>query len=434
MSPYKFIFIVLLSILSVGCTELETASTETRSENQIRSIEEATEIAMESMKLFYGDTIESRLNTSITLSTDTPVQIIRGTHSRSNCSDTLIYIINFADDMGFAVVSANKSFPGLMGISNSGNCTLSDIPENCGINLWLDLAKTYVSTPLNDDPPTIIGGFGELDSLNTIVQNKEWEEKTINYQIGPLVHNSWGQGSLNHWDIEEYPEGFLFDNGLCGCGALAIAEICLYYQSPKSFTLPNTSEEVVLNWDGIKRHNEWIYRMNEYKYVENSYQCKHEPDASIHTQVAKLCKYIGILTKSRCTTTGTSTYSFDYYPALDSLLTNVQIQDDAPFSQLYHITDNEIFLMTGHNIYKDSGHAWICDGYRRNLVIHYLATRYTNNEDWKIVSTTYSYEHFNHFNWGWNGKYNGWFNTDVISLTSSTGYENLHYLTIKSTS
>lgn len=75
------------------------------------------------------------------------------------------------------------------------------------------------------------------------------------------------------------------------------------------------------------------------------------------------------------------------------------------------------------NYVYEGGHAWVCD---RVMTYYRRRDSYINN---KLVATNYDYSNYVHCNWGWDGKWNGYFIPGVfdapnaVTLPVSTRFE-----------
>lgn len=57
-----------------------------------------------------------------------------------------IYVVNYEDDAGFAILSADRQLPSVLGYADSGNIT--DTMTNPGIKLFLERLPDFVATSL----------------------------------------------------------------------------------------------------------------------------------------------------------------------------------------------------------------------------------------------------------------------------------------------
>ena len=346
-----------------------------------RSYEEALSIASSSLSFF--PSTRGDVNRTIDELNSFVVRSDKKTRSTASLPDTLFYVFNFTGNNGFAVVSALSSTEGLIAVTDEGDYE-SSLEENSGFSFMMENAKEYISR----------GGFIPL--LEPI-------DTTIIQTRGPKISVAWGQ---------RYPEGSLFNNGIAGCSNTAIAQILTYFMYPSTivYSENGTNETVYFPWSEIKKHK---------RTVNNTcYDCTAISDA--HVVISKLVRQIGLWNESNDTTstTGTSTTIAKQVYSLANLgYSYTSLSWYSTGDAITHINNNRLLLMNGSaNSNGSLGHAWVVDGYK-TLRITYI----DNNE----LEPTYIYETktYNHVNWGWNGKANGYFLDGIFDITDELEYD-----------
>ncbi len=73
----------------------------------------------------------------------------QGALTRASNNDTLLYLINYQNDAGFALIGANDKLHKIYAISDTGNLYLSDTLYNKGLAIFFDIVKSNVSQSLN---------------------------------------------------------------------------------------------------------------------------------------------------------------------------------------------------------------------------------------------------------------------------------------------
>lgn len=199
-----------------------------------RSITEAIEIATEAR----GMIDEQKSRSTLSLSAD-DVVVLKGLRSRTGVADTTMYIVNYPENDGFAVVSANTATEGLLAVTENGHFTTIDDIDNPGMKMFMENATAYVAKA-----PFIKGGGGIIG-----VNFRKIVNDTIEYivkNVSPRVKNAWGQ---------DYPLGKYCPNGYTGCTALAGFEALSYIECPNQYELyfPGSNDEIItLDWTAIK--------------------------------------------------------------------------------------------------------------------------------------------------------------------------------------
>lgn len=442
----------------------ETDSAQSRRNPLMRSPEEAIDIAQRAWEDFYGDgeAPASRSSRGV-IDYGRPVEVVRGAGSRGGSSDTLLYVVNFADDGGFAVIAAPRGADELLAVTSQGHYYPESQPDQekvPGFELWMENAREYAATGLypvdttNNNiipimppidvidtlgpggkpvlPPTIIPPVtrdttGTLDPDNPNpgrIQQKEWEDTIQNYISGPYLNVVWGQGNGNPQEIDMYnfPEGAYFENGWAGCSTAAIAMICAHYESPSQIrrsSLPNAAL-FTLDWSKMKKH----------KNVSNAMSWVCGDDISTHYLIADFYKIIATWTDAKPHgASGTNTNTSNVLPVLREFLPHKTFEGWSDFKFTIGPSPNELFIMRGRN--GDIGHMWLADGFRSLIVVHYYATRPNSNCEWQIQSQQRMERLFVHHNWGWDGLYNGWYNNAANIVVYRTdgmkNYKELKY-------
>lgn len=422
----------VLAISMASCTseneptvlELEQ-SLELKYRNPVtRSSQEAIEIANNALRQFDEETRSRSITEDRYVDLSSGVKVICAPNGRNVAkSDTLIYVVNFANDKGYALVSAPRIKEGLLALTSSGHYDPEEqvLDPNPGFSMWLNNAMAYVA---EKDNPNFLGGDilpPVRDTTLKPIQQKEWNDTIVNTIIGPQIKNAWGQGIINVLNLQTHPEGFLFSNGLCGCGPLAIAQICLYYEYPKMVEYWGNFYN--LDWSKIKTH-----RLRH----DNENSCYK--DDLTHSMIAWLCYSIGQKANATPGQYVTSTNANDLVNALKLMLPHKSISKTWTMINNTEVLPGpgQIMLMYGHinDGKKEDGHAWVCDGGHTIEYIHYFATRESNSDVWEIQSKSTQTTKYSHFNWGWYGLDDGWFYQFQVPTSLGIAYK-FHYVMVK---
>lgn len=400
-------FFTLLSclLLFIACTDvLEEGSLMPVTEKaQIRSYEDAMKIAESAMTMLDNNASRSAAIRKIA-DTGKAQCVINNKRSRalsSFQSDTLMYVFNFEDDLGFAVISANPKTQAVIAVTESGHYNPDSLSENEGFNYYMDLARMYVAYGNGDRIPS--------DSLDYSVGVEE--ESSLGHYVyhGNSIPVAWGQGGL---------EGNFCPNQTAGCGPVAMAQIMAYYQKPDSIYLsylnePQYSDEpsyMRLDWSDILKHT-YDHRLNN--LLESLPPCTASADA--HTAISHLCRQIGKTANSKyltlsptvkiTNTTGTATIStlaYYGYTTTDSWLNYNP-------SFIFRVLDDDAkIIMVGHC--DEGNHCWIIDQYVNKCIDCYFLGELQHN----IMAQYF------HINWGWYGLANGYFAKDVFNTSDAS--------------
>lgn len=294
-----------------------------------------------------------------------------------------IYVVNYEDDAGFAILSADTRLDGVLAYSDRGN--ISDPLSNPGLKMFIGNIPDYASMQLSQSVDTFLPGFEtykeELLLLNQVTAVK-----------GPFLTTRWHQGSPFN---DRMASNGCSHKHPAGCSAIAALQIMTYHEYPASINCP---------WEGMTPLTpEW----RRYKTVSD-YEFGNSPD--ITTAIATLTSHIGhmIGTDYSCNESGTTMkkalrgitdmgYRTDGIYSLHMDRIRQDIDNGLPVYIGGHATDNWIG-------YSD-GHVWVIDGYKSfydnyRVYRHYYDGRgnFLRTEDMGIRSGGTSY--WVHCNWG----------------------------------
>lgn len=428
-----FLPIAVISLCSCSQEEPVASVQEPTSENIenpiTRSPQEAVAIAERAWQEFYGsDASASRSSSAPLIDLSRPVEVVRGIQSRgASDADTLMYVVNFTDDAGFAIVAAPRTEVTLLAITSQGHYYPESMPEEetiPGFELWFENTLAFFPDTL----PTPIPGPG-ISPGDERLEVKEWEDTISRSEVGPQLMVTWGQGNGRSKNLNLYPEGYLFGNGWAGCSNAAIAQVCAFYQSPQSMlsTPFPDAKPLVLDWNKMSKHYK-ISSLTQQRGV-----CE-DMDADTHTMIAEFCKAIASWTFATENTNSTSTPRGNVLPELRRLLPERTIENWQELKFLAKPGSGSVFLVCGEG--ELANHMWVCDGYKTFITEHILATRSNSTQSWNIVSQDRRVQDYLHYNWGWYGRYNGWFynGMSVVYYDDSTKihqYKNLRYARVK---
>lgn len=382
----------------------------------------------------------------------TPSMASRSSQTIETISDTdgtpLAYIVN-TDGAGWAIVSATTDYYPILAYSDSSDKTfsLSDVPADHPLNLWLDELTHAIRQSESLDSvtassiayewmdylpqpavtvPTLPGGNSEkavacrnrLKQLNDTYYKDGWSFTTLssapsdvrpyvtpladsydspyeytivgvrknyseNIYVSPMITTAWGQG-----------EGY---NDLCpngspaGCVSVAMGQIMKFYRYPNNF-----------DWDNM-------------------------PNNTGTLAIQELLYNIGTTIGMEYTPTGSSA---NYQQAIYGFRTygyKAEPKSHNSEEVTQELLNNKPVYMRGYNEQKRTGHAWVCDGVRREVYdmeyyVEYInsVNEYTNYGE-TLIANPHVYASVStgtkfHMNWGAGGKYNDWY----ISISSVT--------------
>lgn len=393
----KFALFLLFPTLLIGCTQtddlFENESNDNLSENidcenlnQIRAVKLAQRFFDETDLSRGGDRVPAKID-----------YVLRKHMSRAADSDTIAYIIDYADNQGFAIVvnSEKVHYPVAFSETGSFNAANECVNEN-----FIQKLEFYVDSINTLQPDSIIiPGFDPVEFR----------------QIGPMI-------KVHPHQLDPWNKYVIVDHPNCavGCVPLALTNIMLH--SKDRFTYRS---ETVYAHEII----EAIHDYHKPITLGNS-SSTNAPD---NTNVTYPGDFYGVyytfdqgmdLFERMLYNVGIDVNA-DYCPLIGSDIdgTHAFISDIVPVLQacgfellpspgihLYVFTDvfnyiknGNIVCLGGRNLKTRKGHAWIGDGCK------YAVDKKTGEPTFRWI----------HCDWGWGGGQNGYYTGDVFSFLNA---------------
>lgn len=312
--------------------------------------------------------------------------------SRANAHKDNVYVVNLGSDQGFVVVSGETGTTAeILGYCDHGSFDINDAPIQ-----FLDLLKEYSDgiDSLRQDP--------SLARAQLPAHIKKAYPSTLgNMIVEPLLTTTWNQmapyndlcpidDSTNVW------EGSNDYHGHCpsGCVPTAVGQVMRYWKWPKQSggrrIIGYTDEGATPVYEDFPVHvYDWDDMLDTYEgYVSYTAKQAHE--------VSQLLADIGdAMGTIYCGEGGSGTYftagsleehfSYDQSTEMHAAKASNLIQTIKE-----DLDNNYPVLYAGGIDEEDPGHALVCDGYT-------------------------SYDYF-HFNYGWGGHYDGFYQLTSIPL------------------
>ncbi len=332
------------------------------------------------------------------------VRDIRIANSRSE--NNLIYVVNYDDEAGFALISKKDISTPVLAFIDSGSYNDATASEIEGFQDFIDYANGHLNSP--NGLPCIDSPLGASFDTTFIPRDSTFitpPREPYDHYKDHFIHTNWGQSGVF---------GELCPTKIAGCGPTALAMVLAYYEKPDTLTVTydGSNRKVILDWTAIKEHLKEerfpykptrpfggglpIYENPDHDlWPECQYtQCTKES----HEQISLLFRQLGYDLNAIYGSDGTSIRRTQIYEVSTSIY-GFKAYPDVPYSRSYlknHLDKQRPAVMFGNN--EDSGHAWICDGYY-----------YTQTDDTKVM--------YLHYNWGYEGRFNGFFRAGVFHLS-----------------
>lgn len=379
----------------------------------------------------------------------------------SESGDTSMFVVNYANDGGFVIISATKNYNPVLAYAEEGCFPVSEFPA--GVKEWVEEQQNIVAmqeAQPNDsllmtsrrqwfalNKPTLPSVQSNDDEFYEILEQSlvEWANQgyevypitqnpglpedvydrfveTVKMQIGATGHtynecgfillkkdeirNNIGPLITTKWhQYSPYNRSLPMQGGeypVAGCVAIATAQVMKYHEWPQSF-----------EWD--KMNNEetdetnWIYTANLIKDVGQALGTDYGIDGSS----ADTEDVVSVLRDKY-----NYSANIQFLDADDSQVHTELVQNKRP---VIMNGKRDKFIVIPYN-----GHAWICDGYR-NAITNYkyiLKIIPFPWEDADIYEDGSGSGTFYHYNWGWN-KHDGWYSSPAVN--TSDGFYDYKY-------
>ena len=291
------------------------------------------------------------------------------------------YIFNDEEKGGFVIVAGDERMGDILGYSETGCMDLQRMPDAL-VALLTQYAQAYA------------------EASKSYVAPSQPSKVKWTY-IAPMIKTQWGQDT-------PYNLRCPLSGGkqcIVGCGATAMAQIMNYYKYPEhgkgtmSYTTKTLSISQSLNFENLVF--QWD-KMKKYYYSNDS-------DTEACQAVAQLSHACGVSIGMDYTPTASNSFTSDVPYALIQIFDynpNINYRDRTYYSQnewlemLYNeLSEKRPVLYRGADENETSGHLFVADGCNARGLIH--------------------------FNWGWYGNCDGFFN--LSSMLPDTENPSMDY-------
>ena len=302
-----------------------------------------------------------------------------------------LYIFT-AEPTGFVVMAADDRVQPILGYSFTSSFGATDMPDN--LRSWLQGYNDQIQHAIDNQ------------TRATAQTKRQWQQlvegntraATATPVVAPLLQTKWGQ---------DYPFNDQCPSGtVSGCVATAMAQIMKYWEWPVGGTGTHTNENnasQTVDFSAATYNYDNMANLYYSYYDENGtpHQLGDNPTQAQIDAVATLMYHCGVAVDMEYGP-GSYAYVINTYSALKNYF---KYEIDYQFRWTYEMNVGEWHLLLKAEldasrpmIYSggESGskHVFTCDGY---------------DSDGKF-----------HFNWGWNGHYDGYFSIDNLNTGANS--------------
>jgi hypothetical protein len=314
--------------------------------------------------------------------------------SQSKEGENTFYAFNINKDMGFVLVSAQKSTKPVLAYAFKGEFNHDNMhPGQKDMLDWYNQQIGYAAKQKLQAENDIIQKWNDLLNYNPEISAPEKNTR----EIEPLMMIEWNQG----WPYNAAcPEDAAGINGHVpvGCVATAMVQVMKYWDYPSTGTGSYTHSSW---WNGGYGNITVNFGSKTYEWDKMPLTANGEND-----ELAEINFHAGVAVRMQWgpTGSGANTYRvvdaleeyFRYDPACDIINKDDYVSEATYTAILREQLDNKQPMVYSGSPSSGAGHAWNVDGYRDDEF---------------------------HMNWGWGGAGNGYYTLDNLISSATTGGE-----------
>ena len=306
----------------------------------------------------------------------------------SNRGDACFYVFNVGSE-GFVMISADDVYRPIVGYSDEGIFDADNINPELAYMLG-ELISGRTGKALGEAAPMVAAEWDLVMNRGTLL--------SLNGGRGVpnLVQTKWDQGSPYNYYC---PTGAGGPGGRCyaGCVATAMSQVMKFWDHPAKGTGSHT-----YNCPGHGQQSA-NFGNTDYDWANMPLQLRNSSPQVEIDAVATLMYHCGVATDMMYAIDGSGTYSYLVPGAISSYFSytnHAELRNRDSYSYANWAAMLKESFDMGWPLYyngqsSEGGHAFVCDGYNDANLFHY--------------------------NWGWSGSGDGWFDFDQIDYNSSDG-------------
>lgn len=346
-----------------------------------------------------------------------------GTRSETPSEGNLIHVVNYADNAGFAVLSADRRLPSdVLAVTESGNINMWVLDSICNARPRFPMIDRKDSLPYDPYlPDPIYDGIADLIinpdlHLNTGSQYFYSDQAMYDYgpwedvkKVFPLIHSKWDQSEPYNYFAVKYERG-----PYAGCGPVALAQFLAYFQLERNVSLPKVNNKT-MDWQAIKKTFTGNTKISKFSPINTDNVTYADWIA-----VSDLIYQCGELLHVTYHSDRTSCDMYDMSNVFNNMnfITDFGRVDFTPeIAYLMIVTRNlPVIIREQKHNHHTKGHMWVLDGWlkqSRNIRELYQG-KVTNRLQMRDLI---------HCNWGWGGIGDGYFYPGHFRVSDREGKE-----------
>lgn len=375
---FKNLFITAMTVtILLSCSKDNLLDEKNDSFSNESTFTVSQEDALNSAKKFMKAMFETKTTKSINERFPAIVENLypRESITKSSYQTPICYLINFNNNNGFVLISADKRTKDRVYFaSEKGHLNLENLRKS-PYSFLLDLIEKYQKRECSLNKITTKSDDGNYSTIETI---------TSTTTKGPLLNTQWGQTYPYNYYIN-----LIYNNYYqVGCPAVAMGQILAYYQEPS-----------VISTGGINYTIDWNTITTQY------------PSDNWRNATSYLLYAIGDLVNMNYGIQISYADEDDVINGFNSIGATYSVYNDHSISHITSsLNNNSPVYIFGYVDINSIGHSWVIDGYK------YLTVDVaTYDENWNIVENTIlnpdynytTYRRYWHCNLGFMGNDDG---------------------------
>ncbi len=300
----------------------------------------------------------------------------------------LYYVFSF-EEGGFAIITADDALNPFLGYSTTG--TYKDDPSMCNFRCWMesmvDQIQYYRHQKVTVAP--------EIQALWARYTDEAFQDKPLvkgSKNVDPMMISTWGQGKYYNTLCPADPQG---TEGHCvvGCVATSMAQMMYFWRYPNQ---GSGSHGYMAN----STYGNYGWQFADYGGTTYKWDEMVPSANEANLEMAQLSFHCGVAVNMNYGAEASGSFTDRVPAAMSSYFnynSNIQYVNRMSYSTSQWVlllkSDLDLkhpLIYSGRN--SEGGHAWNCDGYEISG-----------------VNTLF------HFNWGWDGYSDGFFNVDDLT-------------------
>ena len=421
----KYLFLLLATIMVQSCTNDSTCVEKADVSDPTISTLVTPEMAIEEVKKFLIEVECTRAGFNRRVESVYATGSASVTRNNDVVNDTpLVYVVNFEDNQGFAIVSGDTRVHPILMMADSGSLPEGAVIDNPGMIAMLSLIETEykmkLGMPVEDTDGNIISPIGVTADGNYIYPDMYYEGELLDPNIsltndfsvwgeyvtyGEALECEWGQ-SVAPYNLYTYTSDGV--HAPAGCVPTAVAQIMYFWGHNYTYN------GRYFNWDLMRNHinsytnsysnaytmiGELYYQLGLPANLDVTYDAVNGSGAACEN-IPRTFEHFGY-------TSGGSVVSYNFDEIFDVISTRPVYVSGYSFKTVVPIY-NIFGIQVGSRDEYTSGHAWVIDQVLER-------SRYKLDGGIMTRALIKETEYLVHCNFGWSGSCNGYYYSGIFN-------------------